>query len=399
MPTTSSPQPNHSPAFRPRGDGPELGARIDQFTPFRTVVVAVRPGEQTDDQTLETRVAAAAVLVNWTGTTLQVVASDPAGLEVAATTTQARGVPTAPPRMSHITGLEDQIERPVLVVDTLDDEGLAAERDSPYTTLLVPPGSRRWVPGPLVLPLSLHDADDVAELTAPVAAVWALALDVPIRVALDADDGTDDDRGRTVARNLRQLGVRVVIEEHVSTDLHAIEMWGGRGAMAMVVPSGPLVDGPLGERALGSDTALLCTGGETPTHDEPDDRHDGTDERTSLDRLAAADLGRLAYVVDGRPTIVPVQFAVVDRDLVIRSLPGTKATLAGLGVPVCLEVDEFDPDRRRGWSVVAHGTLEPIADPAVMRRAWTHDPSPWIASDRWTWLRLRIRALTSRDVG
>ena len=66
-------------------------------------------------------------------------------------------------------------------------------------------------------------------------------------------------------------------------------------------------------------------------------------------------VGRLGIIVDGRPEIHPVNFAVADEEILIRTDQGTKLSSALAG-PVVFEVDRVDPAARTGWSVMIHGT-------------------------------------------
>jgi nitroimidazol reductase NimA-like FMN-containing flavoprotein (pyridoxamine 5'-phosphate oxidase superfamily) len=76
-----------------------------------------------------------------------------------------------------------------------------------------------------------------------------------------------------------------------------------------------------------------------------------------MDLVRQEVVGRLGIIVDGRPEIHPVNFAVAGEDILIRTDQGTKLSSALAG-PVVFEVDRFDPEARRGWSVMLHGTAE-----------------------------------------
>jgi uncharacterized protein len=71
--------------------------------------------------------------------------------------------------------------------------------------------------------------------------------------------------------------------------------------------------------------------------------------RQLLDNRA---VGRVGYIAEGRPTIVPVDYLVHNNHIVFRSDPGQKM----LHIPlhhVCFEVDGRDDDHV--WSVVVQG--------------------------------------------
>lgn len=95
----------------------------------------------------------------------------------------------------------------------------------------------------------------------------------------------------------------------------------------------------------------------TPTMKRSSDVLD-PDECWSI--LRTESVGRIAYVVDGRPMIVPVNFAVIQGDFVFRSDPGDKLDW----VPqrdICIEADGSD-DSNHVWSVIAHGLARDVTN-------------------------------------
>jgi nitroimidazol reductase NimA-like FMN-containing flavoprotein (pyridoxamine 5'-phosphate oxidase superfamily) len=76
-----------------------------------------------------------------------------------------------------------------------------------------------------------------------------------------------------------------------------------------------------------------------------------------MDLVREEVIGRLGVIVDGRPEIHPVNYAVAGEEILIRTDQGTKLSSALAG-PVVFEVDRLDPETRSGWSVMLHGTAE-----------------------------------------
>lgn len=116
----------------------------------------------------------------------------------------------------------------------------------------------------------------------------------------------------------------------------------------------------------------------------------GPDERAPMRLPAGACLellrsgytGRLGYVLDERPIIVPVNYRIDhDESILIASRPGAKVRAARSGALLCLEVDGTHEVRRAGWSVLATGHAEVIEGSeavAIMRRAMLR---PWASGD------------------
>jgi uncharacterized protein len=116
--------------------------------------------------------------------------------------------------------------------------------------------------------------------------------------------------------------------------------------------------------------------------------------------LAALDLGRMAVVDDGLPSIVVLNYALVGDDLAF--LVGQDTRLAritadGRGVPAAFEVDSAFPAGHAGWSVIAAGRLERELDPERQSEARTL-VRPWAEGGRHTVLALRSAVLTGRRV-
>jgi nitroimidazol reductase NimA-like FMN-containing flavoprotein (pyridoxamine 5'-phosphate oxidase superfamily) len=82
-------------------------------------------------------------------------------------------------------------------------------------------------------------------------------------------------------------------------------------------------------------------------------------ENECLALLRSRDVGRIAFAVDGRVEIFPINYGVEGTVIVFRTSPGTKL----VEVPkraVAFEVDSWDPDTGVGWSVVAKGHAEEV---------------------------------------
>ena len=111
--------------------------------------------------------------------------------------------------------------------------------------------------------------------------------------------------------------------------------------------------------------------------------------------LAATPVGRVAVLVDGEPDIYPVTFAVDERTIVFRTAAGTKLRGLAKASRTCFEVDELDPDRRTGWSVVVKGRAEVVTRPGELGVA-ARQLAPWASGTKDHWMRIRPTAVTGR---
>ena len=108
--------------------------------------------------------------------------------------------------------------------------------------------------------------------------------------------------------------------------------------------------------------------------------------------LAAAEVGRLAVVVDSAPDVFPVNHAVLDQRVLMRTAAGTKL-FASLGRDVAFEVDGLEG--ATAWSVVAKGVAEEVLDEEG-RRVADERLDPWLDSDTQHVLAIRVDSITGR---
>jgi nitroimidazol reductase NimA-like FMN-containing flavoprotein (pyridoxamine 5'-phosphate oxidase superfamily) len=112
--------------------------------------------------------------------------------------------------------------------------------------------------------------------------------------------------------------------------------------------------------------------------------------------VRGASVGRLAFVVDGWPLVLPVNYLTDGDNVVLRSDPGTKLAAARRGVQATLQVDSLEPLYRSGWSVLVFGVARSLEDAADVARLDALDLRSWAASDRATWVRIRPVQITGR---
>ena len=99
--------------------------------------------------------------------------------------------------------------------------------------------------------------------------------------------------------------------------------------------------------------------------------------------LETQDVGRLAVVVDGKPAIFPVNYAMDGRIVVVRTAPGTKLEAAPLGW-VAFEVDRFDAVSLTGWDVVVSGVARDVTDALdeTSTRLGLIEIVPWVKGEK-----------------
>src|SRR5689334_22383998 len=90
--------------------------------------------------------------------------------------------------------------------------------------------------------------------------------------------------------------------------------------------------------------------------------------------LGFAALGRISISSGALPTILPVNYRLVDDQILFRTARGTKLDAATENAVVAFEVDDIDPVNHAGWSVVVTGVAREVADPAERARLTADAP-------------------------
>lgn len=124
-------------------------------------------------------------------------------------------------------------------------------------------------------------------------------------------------------------------------------------------------------------------------------------EGECLALLGRSEVGRLVYHDGVGPAALPVNFAMVGGDILIRVSGG--AMRQAVSQPTLgFEVDELVPDQRSAWSVLVRGGAEEVPQeqlPHLFRDEGAGSPSPWALGVHNVWIRLRPRVVTGRRLG
>lgn len=136
--------------------------------------------------------------------------------------------------------------------------------------------------------------------------------------------------------------------------------------------------------------------------DAPTD-HRGSEVLTSheCDRLlSTTPIGRVSFLLDGEPQILPVNYRFDDGSILIRTTVGSKIEAAEMHHRFAFEIDDWDAEAGSGWSVVAHGSGEVVNDPDEIQRMENLGLESWAqGQDNDLWIRLRLDDITGRRVG
>jgi uncharacterized protein len=118
------------------------------------------------------------------------------------------------------------------------------------------------------------------------------------------------------------------------------------------------------------------------TETSPEEGRSGLEhigEPECWEHLAAAQVCRLAFPLDGRIELVPANYVAIEQRLLFRTVPGSVIDRAA-GSPMVFEVDGWT--EHEAWSVVVRGPLQPVEDGDRIRHADAVGLDPWPSRDQ-----------------
>ena len=115
-----------------------------------------------------------------------------------------------------------------------------------------------------------------------------------------------------------------------------------------------------------------------------------------LGLLGTVPLGRVAFCSAGVPQVFPVNFVVVDREVVFRTGTGSKLDAAVHRSVVAFQADRADPGPAWAWSVLVTGVATLVTDPAELAGLADRGLESWVPHRRSHTVRLRHGAMSGR---
>jgi uncharacterized protein len=108
-------------------------------------------------------------------------------------------------------------------------------------------------------------------------------------------------------------------------------------------------------------------------------------------------VGRIAVSVGALPAIFPVNYAVVDDDIVFLTGEGLKLRSALENTVVGFEVDSLDPALDYGWSVLVVGVAKEVTA-GEREQLGPVRVSPWAGGDRTHMVRIHPELISGRRI-
>jgi nitroimidazol reductase NimA-like FMN-containing flavoprotein (pyridoxamine 5'-phosphate oxidase superfamily) len=109
-------------------------------------------------------------------------------------------------------------------------------------------------------------------------------------------------------------------------------------------------------------------------------------------------VGRLGFVADGRPLVLPVNYVADSSSVVFVTPAGTKLSALRDGAAVAFEIDQSRALYHTGWSVVVQGHAHEVTDEGELARL-RHGPlRSWAEPRAAHWVRITIDEISGRRI-
>lgn len=109
-------------------------------------------------------------------------------------------------------------------------------------------------------------------------------------------------------------------------------------------------------------------------------------------------VGRIGFVSENKPVILPVNYVFHEGTVVFRTDPGAKLGAAAVGEQVAFEVDAIDIDWREGWSVLVQGRAEEVLDADELERLQALPLRPWGPGSKANYVRIMTTEISGRRI-
>jgi nitroimidazol reductase NimA-like FMN-containing flavoprotein (pyridoxamine 5'-phosphate oxidase superfamily) len=127
-------------------------------------------------------------------------------------------------------------------------------------------------------------------------------------------------------------------------------------------------------------------------------------EAESLRLITQAQIGRIGFSGRFGPTVLPVNFKVLDGSVVFRTEAGSplgedlRTGIADAEYKVAFEIDEIDPAKLSGWSVLIQGAAHYVDDEKERAAVLKACVEPWVGGERELYLRIKPTRISGRRV-
>lgn len=114
--------------------------------------------------------------------------------------------------------------------------------------------------------------------------------------------------------------------------------------------------------------------------------------------LGTGGVGRLVFAGPRGPEAIPVNYAMLGGDIVVRTGRHTSLASRAAQSRASFEVDHLDEALAEGWSVLAGGPVRVVTTPSELETVHSLGIEPWAGGDKDTYLRIAVTDMTGRRI-
>jgi transcriptional regulator with XRE-family HTH domain len=114
--------------------------------------------------------------------------------------------------------------------------------------------------------------------------------------------------------------------------------------------------------------------------------------------LGASGVGRMVFTGPRGPEAIPLNYATLDGDVVVRTGRHTSLVARADQSRVSFEVDDLDEVLAEGWSVMANGVARVVTAPSELETVRSLGIEPWAGGAKDTYVRIAVTEMTGRRI-
>jgi nitroimidazol reductase NimA-like FMN-containing flavoprotein (pyridoxamine 5'-phosphate oxidase superfamily) len=126
--------------------------------------------------------------------------------------------------------------------------------------------------------------------------------------------------------------------------------------------------------------------------------YDDLEEAVCWRLASSVAVGRVGFVYDDEPIVLPVNSMVVDGRIAFRTAGDSMLHDLGSGVRVAFEADHFDAVAESGWSVLVRGHMWEVGDDDLRNRLIGASTHPWAPGPKDRWMIIVPSVVSGRSI-
>ena len=120
------------------------------------------------------------------------------------------------------------------------------------------------------------------------------------------------------------------------------------------------------------------------------------DRAESLDLLTAKKVGRIGFLAEDGPVVLPMNYVLSGDHIIVRTIAFGVVARSALDQKVAFEVDEVDDFLEAGWSVLVRGAGTLLSDDQLELLKSTASPVPWAEGPRTLFISIACDQVSGR---